>query len=47
MANKTMFVAESETKDGWWNELRQEIKSNCHALGCNSVIGYNEKATIW
>ncbi|XP_076811783.1 C2 domain-containing protein 5-like isoform X2 [Clavelina lepadiformis] len=35
-----------ETRDSWWNELRQEIKGHCHALACNAVIGYTEHASI-
>ncbi|KAG0293774.1 hypothetical protein BGZ98_002044 [Dissophora globulifera] len=35
-----------ETRDTWWNELRDEIKSHARVLGCSHVIGYQEVATI-
>ncbi|KAI1310514.1 hypothetical protein EDD11_003719 [Mortierella claussenii] len=35
-----------ETRDAWWNELRDEIKSHARVLGCSHVIGYQEAATI-
>ncbi|CAH1256752.1 C2CD5 [Branchiostoma lanceolatum] len=37
---------EPETRDAWWIELRQEIRSHAHALGCNAVVGYSESTTI-
>ncbi|KAI8513861.1 C2 domain-containing protein 5 [Branchiostoma belcheri] len=38
---------EPETRDAWWIELRQEIRSHAHALGCNAVVGYSESTSIW
>ncbi|KAM9312612.1 C2 domain-containing protein 5 [Gastrophryne carolinensis] len=35
-----------ETRDAWWAELRQEIKSHAKALGCHAVVGYNESTSI-
>ncbi|KAG0267474.1 hypothetical protein BG011_004508 [Mortierella polycephala] len=35
-----------ETRDAWWNELRDEIKSHARVLGCSHIIGYQEAATI-
>ncbi|KAF9350109.1 hypothetical protein BGX34_001413 [Mortierella sp. NVP85] len=35
-----------ETRDAWWNEIRDEIKSHARVLGCSHVIGYQEAATI-
>ncbi|XP_078091426.1 C2 domain-containing protein 5 isoform X5 [Mustelus asterias] len=37
---------EPETRDAWWAEIRQEIKSHGKALGCHAVIGYSESTSI-
>ncbi|XP_078276119.1 C2 domain-containing protein 5 isoform X5 [Rhinoraja longicauda] len=37
---------EPETRDGWWAEIRQEIKSHGKALGCHAVVGYSESTSI-
>uniref|UniRef100_A0A4W3K680 C2 calcium dependent domain containing 5 n=1 Tax=Callorhinchus milii TaxID=7868 RepID=A0A4W3K680_CALMI len=37
---------EPETRDAWWAEIRQEIKSHAKALGCHAVIGYSESTSI-
>uniref|UniRef100_UPI00358E4398 C2 domain-containing protein 5 isoform X2 n=1 Tax=Myxine glutinosa TaxID=7769 RepID=UPI00358E4398 len=37
---------EPETRDAWWAELRQEIRSHARALGCHAVIGYSEHTSI-
>nr|XP_046206007.1 C2 domain-containing protein 5 isoform X1 [Oncorhynchus gorbuscha]XP_046206017.1 C2 domain-containing protein 5 isoform X1 [Oncorhynchus gorbuscha] len=37
---------EPETRDAWWEEIRQEIKSHAKALGCHAVVGYSESTTI-
>lgn len=36
-----------EESDGWWTELRQEIKSHAQYLGCQNVIGYSETTTVF
>ena len=38
---------EPETRDAWWKEVRQEIKSHSHSMCCNAVIGYTEDTSIW
>uniref|UniRef100_A0A671KI15 C2 domain-containing protein 5-like n=1 Tax=Sinocyclocheilus anshuiensis TaxID=1608454 RepID=A0A671KI15_9TELE len=38
---------EPETRDAWWEEIRQEIKSHAKALGCHAVVGYSESTSIW
>ncbi|KAJ7404369.1 C2 domain-containing protein 5 [Willisornis vidua] len=38
---------EPETRDAWWAEIRQEIKSHAKALGCHAVVGYSESTSIW
>ncbi|XP_024137229.1 C2 domain-containing protein 5 isoform X17 [Oryzias melastigma] len=37
---------EPETRDAWWEEIRQEIKSHAKALGCHAVVGYSENTNI-
>ncbi|XP_041441723.1 C2 domain-containing protein 5 isoform X11 [Xenopus laevis] len=37
---------EPETRDAWWAEIRQEIKSHARALGCHAVVGYSESTSI-
>ncbi|XP_077123325.1 C2 domain-containing protein 5 isoform X2 [Ranitomeya variabilis] len=37
---------EPETRDAWWAEIRQEIKSHAKALGCQAVVGYSECTSI-
>ncbi|XP_035859651.1 C2 domain-containing protein 5 isoform X39 [Sander lucioperca] len=37
---------EPETRDAWWEEIRQEIKSHAKALGCHGVVGYSESTSI-
>lgn len=41
------FADEPETRDAWWEEIRQEIKSHARALGCHAVVGYSESTSIW
>ena len=38
---------DQSTRDSWWLELRDEIKSHAAALNCSSVLGYTEIATIF
>lgn len=37
---------EIETRDGWFNELRMEIRGHAKSLGCNVILGYSESTTI-
>lgn len=37
---------ESETRDGWWLEVRNEVRSHARAMNCNAVIGYAESTSI-
>ncbi|KAF0717750.1 Aste57867_2119 [Aphanomyces stellatus] len=39
-------LADQETRDSWWLELREEVRSHAQSLQCSSVIGYNEACTI-
>ncbi len=43
----TFVSDEPETRDAWWEEIRQEIKSHAKALGCHAVVGYKESTSIW
>jgi len=38
---------DGDTREGWWTEIRQEVRSHARALGCNVIIGYQEKTVIW
>lgn len=35
-----------ESRDTWWQEVREEVKSHAKTLNCNAVIGYTESVTI-
>lgn len=37
---------DEETRDGWWLELREEVKGNAAALACSHVVGYKESCSI-
>ena len=39
-------LSDQETRDGWWQELRDEIRSHAKTLCCSHVIGYSEGSTI-
>ncbi|KAM3569501.1 hypothetical protein VYU27_008412 [Nannochloropsis oceanica] len=41
-----LVTAKSETRDGWWFELREEVKGHALLLGCTHIVGYREQATI-
>ena len=31
----------------WWKEVRTEVRSHARALGCHSVLAYQETTSIW
>ena len=31
----------------WWKEVRTEVRSHARALGCHSVLAYQEVTSIW
>ena len=37
---------DSDAREAWWVEIRQEVRSHAKALGCNMVVGYQEKTVI-
>ena len=39
-------LSDQETRDGWWTELRDEIRGHAKTLCCSHVIGYTEASTI-
>ena len=40
-------VSDQETREGWWAELRDEIKSHAKVMCCKHIIGYTETCTIY
>ena len=40
-------LSDQETRDGWWSELRDEIRSHARTLCCSHVVGYEESSTIY
>ena len=40
-------LSDQETRDGWWSELRDEIRSHARTLCCWHVVGYSESSTIY
>eukprot|EP00090_Calanus_glacialis_P002820 TRINITY_DN12088_c0_g1_i1.p1 TRINITY_DN12088_c0_g1~~TRINITY_DN12088_c0_g1_i1.p1 ORF type:complete len:1008 (-),score=354.04 TRINITY_DN12088_c0_g1_i1:52-3075(-) len=38
---------DSDAREAWWVEIRQEVRSHAKALGCNMIVGYQEKTVIW
>jgi hypothetical protein len=38
---------ETSIREGWWEELRTEIKSHARALCCTHIVGYSETCTIY
>ena len=39
-------ISDRETRDAWWAELRDEIRSHARVLKCWFIIGYQETCTI-
>ena len=40
-------LSDQETREGWWEELRDEIRSHAKTLCCTHVVGYRESCTIF
>ena len=38
---------DSDARESWWVEIRQEVRSHARALGCNMIVGYQERTVIW
>ncbi|ETV98354.1 hypothetical protein, variant [Aphanomyces invadans] len=39
-------LADQETRDSWWLELREEVRAHAQSLQCSFVLGYIESCTI-
>jgi hypothetical protein len=39
-------VTDQDTRDSWWEEVRNEIRSHARTLCCTHVVGYEETSTI-
>lgn len=37
---------ETESRDKWWSEIRNEIRSHMKSLDCHAVLGYSESESI-
>lgn len=40
-------LSDQETRDGWWSELRDEIRSHARTLCCSHVIGKIAPLSFW
>ena len=40
-------LSDQETREGWWEELRDEIKNHARTVCCTHIIGYTETCTIF
>ncbi|KAJ1563795.1 hypothetical protein HK096_010970, partial [Nowakowskiella sp. JEL0078] len=43
---KLLEERDDDAREGWLNELRDELKGHAKALGCSAVIGYEELVAI-
>ena len=34
-------------RDGWWAEIRREVREHARCLACNVIVGYAEETAIW
>lgn len=39
-------LSDQETREGWWEELRHEMKSHAKTCCCTHIIGYSETCTL-
>jgi len=39
-------LSDQETREGWWDELRDEIKKHARVLCCSHVVGYSESCVV-
>jgi len=46
LGNLASKLSDQDTRDSWWSELRDEIRSHARTLCCWTVIGYSEASTI-
>eukprot|EP00055_Hartaetosiga_balthica_P014810 m.83568 g.83568 ORF g.83568 m.83568 type:complete len:1062 (-) comp8694_c0_seq2:261-3446(-) len=46
LLNKIENPEETDTRDAWWSELRNEIAGHARSLGYSAVVGYAETTSI-
>jgi hypothetical protein len=46
LLSATTSEDELESRDKWWNEIRNEIRSQLASLNCHVVLGYSESKSI-
>jgi C2 domain len=46
LGNLASKLTDQETRDSWWTELRDEIRTHAKILCCTHIIGYLEASTI-
>jgi C2 domain len=46
LGNLASKLSDQETRDSWWTELRDEIRTHAKTLCCTHIIGYLEASTI-
>jgi hypothetical protein len=46
-AIKVLDTDETNIRENWWTEARDEIKGHAKTLCCTHIIGYSEKASIY
>lgn len=40
-------MSDQETRESWWEELRDDIKNHASTLCCTHIVGYSESCTIF
>lgn len=40
-------LSDQETREEWWEELRDEIKAHARILCCNHIVGYTETFAVY
>jgi C2 domain len=46
LGNLASKLTDQETRDSWWTELRDEIRTHAKILCCTHIVGYLEASTI-
>lgn len=44
---KVLDDDDRDSRESWWNELKEELKSHAKSLRCSSIIGYCEFVSIY
>ena len=40
-------LTDQETREGWWEQLRDEIRSHARSMCCTHIIGYSESCSLY